>query len=321
MVGIVIGILTGIGLVFILKKDLFKPIEIKPDDSSKEWIFPNLVTFVVLIFCVFAELIIVAIVSEIRADNRICWLFIQMLKNGLLVVPIILLTSWIYTKMVRARDLDYSIAYDETLKKVYFTMACIVACLMMIGMCWEQFLGQNYEGAELFVSRIVMWVLNTICIWAGFGIMGKGRLEIEADKEEKPSFMQKIQLNRGYYIAFFGTGGIALVLLAIVALMEELQAPVMEFGIALTIPLMLYSIYFVLRYCPSEKRSKKQLVKNFYKLVKAESGQVSGRYMKQKYDLKKENRKIMLFISDEDIIWKKAGKDNRDKMSHLFGTD
>lgn len=320
VVSAIIGILAGIVLGIWLWKEYLKPIEIKYKVSSKEWIFPNLVTFVVLLFCIVMEMAFGGWVSGIETDNNVCWTIIQIFNNGVLVIPVILFTSWIYSIMIKSRGLDYSVAYDENLKKVYFTMACSVVCLFLIIVIWEPWHSDAYEETGIFINRIVMWIMNTICIWVGFGMFGKGRIIIEVDKvrEKELSLGDKIKLYKEYYVYFFLTGGIALILLIVFALNEGLHNFIIVLGVAFIIPLVIWSIVLKNSYCPAEKRSKKRLIRNYKKVIKEEYGLVYGRYKRERYALIKERSEIKLIILGESIKWEKANEEKKEEMKNLF---
>lgn len=183
-----------------------KEINISYKIKKKSWIEVNLVMFcLTLILSILLILLMIEIEDNLIniSSNRFIRGFI---KEGGLVILLMILVNIINRFLVQSKDLDYLLEYTPNISKINYSLAFFVACYILIRID-EKIVADN--GWDQIYFKAVMCLVVVITIWLGFGSLSVSRKDrdtikskiLKAKKFMKNSGMCSISLVIGPIIA------------------------------------------------------------------------------------------------------------------------
>lgn len=89
------------------------------------------------------------------------------------MIFVMLLSSVMYKFLIEISDLDYSIGYNQTLSKIFFTVIC---CTCAFAYYYEARVLQKENILDESYGQAVTCLVTGVGIWIGFGLKCDGRL-------------------------------------------------------------------------------------------------------------------------------------------------
>ncbi len=273
---IILGAILSVSFcVYGIKKKIIIEFTYNPVD----WIEPIFLSLGFFVSIFLLEYVISMEINDILPkDGKWSGLVIRIIKNGILVIPLSMLLSVFFEKIVEKLNLDYLDGYSEMVSKICFSV--IVTSVCVIGMI--KILNKNNINElekDYFINRCLMWLITVIGTWIGFGFGCDGRIKKENKKREA--------CFETYNKVFFWMPIIVPLVIAVIIVLAsffyvDTMSMIINYGLSGAISFLivgLCALYILNRiYNPSEKQS----TNDFYKCVKLYN---KNKYIKRRFGL------------------------------------
>lgn len=160
---VLISLLLGIGASIYLFK---KPIEVRYKYHKEDWIIPiSFALFSYLCAFILEYIIVLIAINVIDDSNKIGYLIIRLLDNGILVPFICFFLSKMFKIIVNKLELNYSKTYSSSVTKVCFSVIIIAMGIKLIS-----FIIVENESIDIdySINRVMIWLATVIGSWIGF---------------------------------------------------------------------------------------------------------------------------------------------------------
>lgn len=329
ILGVISAILSGVLSSYIGYRICKRKIVIKHTLNPLYWI---LVHFLVSIFTILL-MVISDIVYEAFSDVRSLPLGVKgimcaFIQNGGMLVFVMLISSLIYNYFVRMIEFNYFIERHQWIKKLFFSIAGITLIIM-----YMLAIGSSKDHINVLADEykpVVVWGIVIIEIWVGFGmqinIPHRNRFNNICQKNKKKDEKQ-IKIEKKYIVWCVGSMFLCPIFMMVFLFTDEYMPKAMHrnlhavfWGLVIGSTAMLVILcVFNFRNYPNEKWSKKLLEKNFEHM---NNDSYIGRFMRVEYSLKKDDKKLVLQIYQQDIDIEERTEYSRNflnKFEEAFG--
>lgn len=312
---IIIGVVLCIVALLVAINKYFKPVKIGYKITWRNWLFPNLLTLPMLMWLMLQE--IAWCLKLESSDYGLEWLIAELLRNGLGIICIIVILMRTYDWAAEITGLDKSVVYNETIKKVYFTMASLFACAFIWVIIYPDWESGDREAVRPYASRVVVWMINILGVWLDFKPQKEWFIKVIWVKIK--NFVKNIKKISKLYAGFIVTilcTGVWLVAYAAAQHIVEVAL-----NIIIAVLLTIAATYWILNWfhLPGKWSSKMRLDFKFNKIFDANTNYIKGHYGRVTYFLLKDSKELLFIIVGENVIWN-GYKDSEDNsIDDLFG--
>lgn len=178
---IILGVLSG-------KKVFGSEYVIKTHISRGHWFLPVIQSVLVVSCCMTGEMFVSHLIKNTagNSDYYGWWLFNLAIENGVLIVILLPIVLYFFSKAAKEERLDAFEEYSPNAVKVCVSVLVWLICLGLIFQLKGEYLEvKNDATSTFFFNRIVMWAIAPLGIFIEFGNKQKRANKFVADGKIK----------------------------------------------------------------------------------------------------------------------------------------